>query len=67
MNLCCHKDYFFVDAEWHFFAMSHAKGACDGIGGTIKMPEREASLQNPYEERIMTPRQLYEWAVVKIP
>jgi hypothetical protein len=44
--------------------MSHGKDACDGIGGTIK---RLASLQNPYEEQIITPRQLYEWAVVKIP
>jgi hypothetical protein len=51
-----------MDAEWHFFAL-HGKGACDGVAGTI----RKASLQNPYEEQIMTPRQLYEWAVVKIP
>jgi hypothetical protein len=56
-----------MDAEWLFFATSHGKGACDGIRGTIKRLPRKASMQNPYEEQIMTPRQLYEWAVVKIP
>jgi hypothetical protein len=55
-----------MDAKWHFFVMSHGKGACDGIGGTIKRLARKADLQNPCEEQIMTPRQLYEWAVVKI-
>jgi hypothetical protein len=27
----------------------------------------KASLQNPYEEQKMTPKQLYKWAVAKIP
>jgi hypothetical protein len=44
----------------------HGKGACDGIG-TIKRLARKASLQNLYEEQIVTPTQLYKWAVVKIP
>jgi hypothetical protein len=48
------------------FATSHAKGACDGIGGTIKRVARMAILENPYEEQIVTPRQLYEWAAVKV-
>jgi hypothetical protein len=42
-----HKDYFTMGTEWHFVAMSHYKGACDGISRTIKMPARERSLQNP--------------------
>jgi hypothetical protein len=46
--------------------MSPIKGACVGTGGTIIRPERKACLQNPYEEQIMKPRQLHEWAVVKI-
>ena len=32
-------------AEWHFFATSHGKNACDGIGGTIKQMVAYASLQ----------------------
>jgi hypothetical protein len=67
INLCCHKGDFGMDATWHFLATSHGKGACDEIGGTIKRPARYASLQNHYEEQIMTPRQLNKWAVAKIP
>ena len=33
MNLCLHKQDFSVDAEWIFFATSHTKSPCDGIGG----------------------------------
>jgi hypothetical protein len=47
-------------AEWHFFAASRGRGVCDSIGGTIKRLAGKTSLQNPYEEQIMTSRQLYE-------
>ena len=36
LNLCYHEEDFGVKAEWHFFATSHGKSPCDGIGGTIK-------------------------------
>lgn len=62
LNLCYHKTDFGIDAEWHFFATSHGKGPCDGVGGTIKRLAAKASLQRPYDKQIMTPRQLYEWA-----
>ena len=39
LNLCHHKDDFDIYAEWHFSATSHGKGACDGLGGTIKRLE----------------------------
>jgi uncharacterized pyridoxal phosphate-containing UPF0001 family protein len=55
-----HKDVFGMDAKWHFFGMLQGRGACDGIGGTIKRLASKASLQNPYEEQIMTPGQLYK-------
>ena len=35
INLCYHHKDFGVDAEWHFSATSHGKGACDGVGGTV--------------------------------
>jgi hypothetical protein len=35
------------------------------LSPSIKSLERKASLQNPYEEHIMIPRQLYEWVVEK--
>ena len=67
INLCHHQEDFGVDAEWHFSATSHGKGACDGLGGTVKRLAARASLQRPYDEQIMTPRQLFEWASDNIP
>ena len=31
-NLCNHKADFGIQAEWHFSATPHGKGACDGVG-----------------------------------
>ena len=31
-NLYFLKEYFGLDARWNFFATSHGKGSCDGIG-----------------------------------
>ena len=28
-----HKIDFGMKAEWHFFATSHSKNVCDGVGG----------------------------------
>lgn len=58
---------FGVKAEWHFSATSHGKGACDGVGGTVKHLAARASLQRPYDEQILTPFQLFEWASNNIP
>ena len=54
INLCFHEADFGVPAEWHFSAASHGKGACDGVGGTMKWLAASASLQRPYEQQIMT-------------
>ena len=40
---------------------------CDGLGGTVKRLAARTSLQRPYSEQIMTPRQLFEWASINIP
>lgn len=61
-NLCQHSSDFDVQAEWHFFATSHGKSPCDGLGGTVKRLAVKASLQKPYNDQIMTPRQLFVWA-----
>jgi hypothetical protein len=37
LNITCHNEDFGMQAEWHSFASSHGKGACDGVGGTVKM------------------------------
>lgn len=46
-NLCHHATDFNVTAEWVFFATSHGKSPCDGIGGTIKRTATRASFNDP--------------------
>ena len=55
LNLCFHKEDFNVDASWSFFATSHGKSPCDGIGGTLKRLAARASLQRPISGQILTP------------
>jgi hypothetical protein len=45
---------------------SHGKSACDGVVGTLKRLAAKASLQQPYNDQIMTSHQLYEWAQCSI-
>ena len=66
LNLCHHKEDFGISAEWHFSATSHGKGACDGLGGTVKRLAARVSLQRPYDQQIMTPRQLFDWATITV-
>ena len=47
-----------------FFATSHGKGPCDGIGGTVKRLARRASLQT--EITIQTPIALFSWCNANI-
>jgi hypothetical protein len=45
-----HNEGLGVPAEWHCFATSHGKNACDGVGGTLKRLSAKASLQRPYND-----------------
>ena len=36
INLCMHQEDFGLNATWSFFATSHGKSPCDGVGGTVK-------------------------------
>ena len=46
INLCHHELDYGIPAEWHFFATSHGKGPCDGVGGTLKRMVSRASLES---------------------
>jgi hypothetical protein len=61
-NLCYHEHDFGVKAEWHFFATSHGKSACDGVGGTVKREAAKKSLQATTNGHILTPMDQYTWA-----
>ena len=54
LNLCYHKDEFGLNAIWSFFATSHGKSPCDGIGGTVKRQIARASLHKPLNDQILT-------------
>ena len=45
----------------YFFATTHGKGPCDGVGGTIKRLVTRVSLQRLLDKQII-PRELYMWA-----
>ena len=61
-NLIFHVQDFGITAEWNFFATSHGKNLCDGVGGTAKRLATRASLQRPLDNQILTPYQLFEFA-----
>ena len=62
-NLLFHERDFGIPAEWHFHATAHGKGACDGIGANLKGGAKRASLQMSSENHILTPEDLYNWAL----
>ena len=44
-----------------FFATSHGKSPCDGIGGTVKRLTARASLQHPVSSQILSAKQIFEF------
>ena len=64
----CHHDEvdFHVPCEWVFFATSHGKSPCDGLGGTTKRLTTRASLQRPIENQITSAKEMYEFCVSEI-
>ena len=66
LNLCLHKKDFGLDAKWHFFATSHEKQPCDGIGGTIKRLVAKASLQKDISGQILDHRSMLDFCRANI-
>ena len=56
-------DDFGLECEWHFFATSHGKGSCDGIGGTVKRSVAKASLHRVYQQQILTAEEMFDYCV----
>ena len=54
-NICQHKRDFGLNARWVFFANSHGKQPCDGIGGTVKRLVSNASLKCDLKYQILSP------------
>ena len=66
-NLCKHQEDFGVEAAWSFFAMSHGKSPCDGIGGTIKRTTALESLPRPLENQILDVDSMMSYCKSAIP
>lgn len=62
VNLMHHQQDHNLKAEHHFFATSHGKSPCDGIGRTIKREAASASLTVTLDNQILTPTELFTWA-----
>ena len=54
VNICHHSHDFGVEGEWHFFAISHGKSPCGGVGGTVKRLTANASLKQINKDQIDT-------------
>jgi hypothetical protein len=61
INICHHKTDFEIDAIWNFFATSHGKNACDGVGGLVKRLAAKESLRRPFNGEILTATDLYKY------
>lgn len=61
INLYNHSVDFKIPATWNFFPTAHGKGACDGVGGSVKRAAAKASLRLPPTEQILTPEALFDW------
>ena len=49
-----------------FFATSHGKSPCDGLGGTVKRMTAQESLKRPYRAQILTSDAMFKFCVEKI-
>ena len=61
INLCLHEKDFGIECNWSFFATTHGKSPCDGVGGTLKRLTARASLQKPMADQIFTPMAVFHY------
>ena len=54
LNICHHEQDFAVKCTWSFFATSHGKSPCNGIGGTVKRLSAITSLHRTTNNQILT-------------
>ena len=53
MNLCSHKHYFGISAEWMLLAIIYCKSPCDSIGGAVKTILAKRGLQRSLNNQIL--------------
>lgn len=60
------KDFNIKVSSYNFFATSHGKSPCDGIGGTLKRTVMRHCIRSPPENQITNAREMYEYAIKNI-
>ena len=60
LGLVHHSSDFSVVGTWTFFATSHGKSPCDGIGGTLKRLTSDESLRRDPDDAIITANMMAE-------
>ena len=55
-----------MQGQRNFFATSHGKSPCDGIGGTVKRLTARASLQRLSQEQILTSDEMFAFCQQEI-
>ena len=61
LNLSYHEVDFVLEAIWTFFATSHGKSPCDGIGGTVKRKLYRESLTRTVGNHILNSEAAFEF------
>ena len=61
LNICFCKEDFDVVLEWIFFATSHGKSPCDGLGGTAKRLTTRESLQRTVNNQITCAMEMFDY------
>ena len=61
INICHYSKDFNLSAEWLFFATSHGKSPCDGIGGLLK-----ELCQESFSGQILDVNLMYSFCKAKI-
>ena len=66
-NVVYHESDHGVPCIWTFFATSHGKSACDGIGGNIKRCTAKESLRRPAANAILNANDMAEYCKETFP
>ena len=67
LNLTYHNQDFGLTAQWNFFATSHGKSPCDGLGGSIKRKLTLESLARIKEDPIITAWHAFQFCLTSMP
>ena len=66
-NIAYHEKDFGIEGIWSFFATSHGKSSCDGVGGTIKRCTANESLRRSPSNGIITVEEMVRYCIATFP